>query len=456
MTFGAKLASARKAQKLTQNQLSQKIGVTRETVRAWERDEYLPDTKKLSLLRQALGLSEDNLFSDESDGNEAKEVPAEEGLKLLCLYADNADEVRKELPKGTKIWSLILDRSDDKEMIELQKMAMVLDAFLRTETIGFSNVHLIITNDPDGDDVSWERTSDGYAIHLCAQSGWHWCQTAYQMGYAMMHCLIDHAAKGYKIDWAEELICEAAALDLLYRLSQRWAETPFSEEYPEYGGRVNEYLRQNFEDDGTSALLRCKDKDELININSRNDFADRLDESHDLYYLMDDEALVQLAQIRKYSADELLLHTHFWRSDAKGSKAVEYVCRIQERIPGCDVPLGVSTFVDLIDSRPTDAQLQAYAHMIRALRDLPYEHIVFTFMNPDRNDREQLGLVFYQLARAGEDAVVAEVRLDTKKGRRMYRLETNEDRAAAILNEIIIMDGAPDLTEWTDITEAVF
>ena len=57
MTFGEKLTKARKAHKLTQEQLSVKLEVTNQAVSAWEHDDYLPDTKKLLLLRDTLGLS---------------------------------------------------------------------------------------------------------------------------------------------------------------------------------------------------------------------------------------------------------------------------------------------------------------------------------------------------------------------------------------------------------------
>ncbi len=51
---------------------------------------------------------------------------------------------------------------------------------------------------------------------------------------------------------------------------------------------------------------------------------------------------------------------------------------------------------------------------------------------------------------------MAEIRLDTKEGRKMYRLVTDDDRAIAILHEIILMDSVPDLSDWQDITELVF
>ncbi len=473
MTFGEKLARARKARRLSCEQLSAQLGVTSQTISAWERGGSLPDTKTLLLLRDALGVSLDDLLSPGPSGwripigeqqsaafgrdakIDAQEEP-DEDIRLSCIYTDFAEEVRAALPQGAAPWSLILDRTQEQEQLQLQKMAMVLDAFLRTDDIGFGNVHLVILNDPNGAEVSWARTDDGYVIHLCAKSGWHWCQTAYQLGYAMMHCLIDHAARGPAILWAEELICEAAALELLYRLQQCWARTPFGKEDPEYADCLGKYIQNALEDKGTSALLRCRDRAELSRISSRNAFSDRLDESHDLFRYISGSDLACLAQMRKYAADPLLLHTHFWRFQADGSGAVDYLCRIQERIPGCDVPAGISQEVNLMDSKPSEQQLCSFAAMIRGLRDLPLEHIVFLFLDPDKEDCEQLGLVFYQLVREEKGGIVSEIRLDTAAGRKMYRLKCDEDRAISTLNEIILMEGIPDLKDWVEITDTVF
>lgn len=111
--------------------------------------------------------------------------------------------------------------------------------------------------------------------------------------------------------------------------------------------------------------------------------------------------------------------------------------------------------MNLIDSKPTDVQLKSYEYMIRALRDLPTERIVFTFMNPLKKDCGQSGLVFCQVERGKQDSIVAEIRLDTLEGRRIHRLVTDDDRAIAILHEIIKMDRVPDLSDWQDITELI-
>ena len=240
------------------------------------------------------------------------------------------------------------------------------------------------------------------------------------------------------------------------QLQRHWLETPFAKDDPDFCGYIEEYIQHNLGDKGTSALLRCKDWSELCRINAENSFDDRLDESHDLYHLMQRRDLIKLAQIRKYSADNLLLYTHYWRDRENDSKAVDYICRLQERIPGCKLPAGVTQEVNLINSKPTKAQVESFESMIRALRSLPYECIHFTFMDPSAKDYDQIGLVNYHLMREKQEGIIASIRMDTKKGRRAYMLHTNDDYAVAILDEILIDEKVPDLSGWKDITDETF
>jgi len=91
--------------------------------------------------------------------------------------------------------------------------------------------------------------------------------------------------------------------------------------------------------------------------------------------------LQKLVLIREYEADDLLMYTHYWRCLSENSRAVDYLCRLQERIPGCEIPAGISQEIDLEDSKPNEAQMILYRDMIHALRPLPMEHVVFIFMN---------------------------------------------------------------------------
>ena len=64
MSIGGNIASARRAKRMSQEQLAEKLGVTFQAVSAWERDEYLPETRKLAALAAALGSSVDAILDE--------------------------------------------------------------------------------------------------------------------------------------------------------------------------------------------------------------------------------------------------------------------------------------------------------------------------------------------------------------------------------------------------------
>ncbi len=62
--IGAKLTDARKKANLTQESLAEKLDVTPQAISSWERNENVPDTKKLVVLAKNLGISIDDLFAE--------------------------------------------------------------------------------------------------------------------------------------------------------------------------------------------------------------------------------------------------------------------------------------------------------------------------------------------------------------------------------------------------------
>ena len=74
MSLGNKLAEARKKQNLTQEQLAEKLGVTRQAVSRWESDAAYPETDKIVRMAQILEVSCDYLLQDGVDekGNPVK------------------------------------------------------------------------------------------------------------------------------------------------------------------------------------------------------------------------------------------------------------------------------------------------------------------------------------------------------------------------------------------------
>ena len=63
--IGKRIAAARKAKHMTQEQLGERLGVSFQAVSAWEQGKFIPDSEHLSMLAQALDISLDALFAEE-------------------------------------------------------------------------------------------------------------------------------------------------------------------------------------------------------------------------------------------------------------------------------------------------------------------------------------------------------------------------------------------------------
>jgi transcriptional regulator with XRE-family HTH domain len=72
-TFGDRVAAARDAQGLKQDELAKKLGVKLKTVRGWEDDVDEPRANKLSMLSGMLNVSMRWLLTGEGDGLSAPE-----------------------------------------------------------------------------------------------------------------------------------------------------------------------------------------------------------------------------------------------------------------------------------------------------------------------------------------------------------------------------------------------
>ena len=67
MTFADKLQSLRKSKKLSQEDLAEKCGVTRQSVSKWETGSGYPETEKLLIFCDVLKVNLDYLLRDISD-----------------------------------------------------------------------------------------------------------------------------------------------------------------------------------------------------------------------------------------------------------------------------------------------------------------------------------------------------------------------------------------------------
>ena len=138
MTFGEKLTKARKAHKLTREQLSAKLDVTNQAISAWEHDDYLPDTKKLLLLRDALGLSLDYMFAlEHSDWRISindRQTLADRAIEFATVKHAGSYRKGTSIPYITHVieaFAIVSTLTDDEEV---RAAAVLHDTIEDTET----------------------------------------------------------------------------------------------------------------------------------------------------------------------------------------------------------------------------------------------------------------------------------------------------------------------------------
>lgn len=91
MNFGDNLQALRRRQGLSQEQLAEKLDVTRQTISKWELNQSAPDLNYLCQLSEIFGMSLDALVKggEEPKGNTAEEStkPGKKGKWLLIIMA---------------------------------------------------------------------------------------------------------------------------------------------------------------------------------------------------------------------------------------------------------------------------------------------------------------------------------------------------------------------------------
>ncbi len=88
MTLGEKIRYARKSCCLSQEQLAEKLCVSRSAIAKWETDKGLPDIENLKLLSRVLGVSVDSLLQEDD--------PALRESCHLAPYGRGCKKVRKD------------------------------------------------------------------------------------------------------------------------------------------------------------------------------------------------------------------------------------------------------------------------------------------------------------------------------------------------------------------------
>ena len=122
MELGNQIYERRKKANLSQEQLAEKVGVSRQTISKWELGETAPDIKQAQVLSQVFSVS-----LDELTGNDTKEV--------IYKKVSNTEKLAGLIIKVIKIWGIII-----LTCLIVAVVGIVLFGFVRGEgSVEFEN-----------------------------------------------------------------------------------------------------------------------------------------------------------------------------------------------------------------------------------------------------------------------------------------------------------------------------
>ena len=147
MELGKQVYELRKKANLSQEQLAEKVGVSRQTISKWELGETAPDIKQAQVLSQVFSVS-----LDELTGNDTKEV--------IYKKVSNTEKLAGLIIKVIKIWGIII-----LTCLIVAVVGIVLFGFVRGEgSVEFENNVEKVTFTEDVGEETYVITigSDGY------------------------------------------------------------------------------------------------------------------------------------------------------------------------------------------------------------------------------------------------------------------------------------------------------
>lgn len=130
-----RLYELRKKHSLSQEELAEKLGVSRQAVSKWERSEASPDTDNLIALAKLYNLSLDELIYGEKEGEKQ----------------ENGDEGNSESPADDG--TIFIDVEKENKKVKIGPMGIVVENDEgETVKIGFNGIHINASDDDDDDD----------------------------------------------------------------------------------------------------------------------------------------------------------------------------------------------------------------------------------------------------------------------------------------------------------------
>ena len=101
-TIGNRIAKLRKENRMSQENLAEKLGVSAQAVSKWENDASCPDISLLPQLARLLGVTVDELLTGKTDQvqllSENQRKPLEELTLRIKVLSSKGDKVRVNLP----------------------------------------------------------------------------------------------------------------------------------------------------------------------------------------------------------------------------------------------------------------------------------------------------------------------------------------------------------------------
>ena len=110
MTFGDQLSKARKEKEFTQEELAEKLNLSRQTILRWEKNQVFPDISNLKAVAQVLDVSFDYLLGEDK----TNKVPSSK-LSLTDVLV------------GKEVRLIIYEESLDNYLAIYDKKCLVLD-----------------------------------------------------------------------------------------------------------------------------------------------------------------------------------------------------------------------------------------------------------------------------------------------------------------------------------------
>lgn len=95
-----RLLDLRKKSGMSQEELAEKLGISRQSVSKWERAESSPDTDNLIALAQIYGVSLDELLMGKESSNEDKNKEDIPDMGMEFIHVDDKDSVVRIGTKG--------------------------------------------------------------------------------------------------------------------------------------------------------------------------------------------------------------------------------------------------------------------------------------------------------------------------------------------------------------------